>query len=290
MARLGYLSKDENDFKSRLLELMKIAKESLEIKRKVVETFTENGLYPYSKYYLSQIKERFGSHWKNHFNTIGLNGMNEAVVNLLNEDITTKKGNQFALDIMDFMREVIADFQAETDDLYNLEATPAEGCTYRFAKKDKELYPDIICANNSLVKNEGADPYYTNSTHLPVDYTDDLFEALNHQDELQAAYTGGTVLHLFMGERVSDIESVKNLIKKVFSNYKLPYITITPTFSICPTHGYLSGEHFNCPKCTIEQPCEVYSRIVGYLRPVTQWNSGKQQEFKEREEYKSKIK
>jgi len=253
MARLGYLSKDENDFKSRLLELMKIAKESLEIKRKVVETFTENGLYPYSKYYLSQIKERFGSHWKNHFNTIGLNGMNEAVVNLLNEDITTKKGNQFALDIMDFMREVIADFQAETDDLYNLEATPAEGCTYRFAKKDKELYPDIICANNSLVKNEGADPYYTNSTHLPVSFTDDIFSALDLQDDLQIKYTGGTVLHGFLGEKINDPELTKKLVKTIVENYRLPYFTITPTFSICPIHGYLSGEHKYCPICDEEK-------------------------------------
>jgi ribonucleoside-triphosphate reductase len=210
--------------------------------------------------------------------------MNETCLNFIGEGIETKRGKRFSMEVLEFMRDRLIDYQEKTGNLYNLEATPAEGTSYRLAKIDKEVYPDIIAAGTNKV------PYYTNSTHLPVDYTDDLFEALNHQDELQAAYTGGTVLHLFMGERVSDIESVKNLIKKVFSNYKLPYITITPTFSICPTHGYLSGEHFNCPKCTIEQPCEVYSRIVGYLRPVTQWNSGKQQEFKEREEYKSKIK
>ncbi len=253
MARLGYLSKDEEEFKSRLLELMKISKESLEIKRKVVENFTENGLYPYSKYYLAQIKERFGSHWKNHFNTIGLNGMNEAVLNLLGEDITTEKGHKFALDIMDFMREVITDFQAETDDLYNLEATPAEGCTYRFAKKDKELYPDIICANNELVKYEGADPYYTNSTHLPVSFTDDIFSALDLQDDLQIKYTGGTVLHGFLGEKINDSELTKKLVKTIVENYRLPYFTITPTFSICPIHGYLSGEHKYCPICDEEK-------------------------------------
>ncbi len=259
MARLGYLSKDEEDFKKRLFDLMKIAKESLEIKRKVIEKFTEDGLYPYSQYYLSEIKERFGSSWKNHFNTIGLNGMNEAVVNLLGENITTAKGNKFALDIMDFMREKISDFQAETNDLYNLEATPAEGCTYRFAKKDKELYPDIICANNDLVNNNGADPYYTNSTHLPVNFTDDLFAALDLQDELQTKYTGGTVLHGFLGERIEDPEVTKKLVKNIVNNYRLPYFTITPTFSICPIHGYLSGEHKYCPKCDEEKGLGVFS-------------------------------
>jgi len=259
MARLGYLSKDEEDFKKRLFDLMKIAKERLEIKRNILEKFTEDGLYPYSQYYLSEIKERFGSSWKNHFNTIGLNGMNEAVVNLLGENLTTAKGNKFALDIMDFMREKIADFQTETNDLYNLEATPAEGCTYRFAKKDKELYPDIICANNDLVNNNGADPYYTNSTHLPVNFTDDLFAALDLQDELQTKYTGGTVLHGFLGERIEDPEVTKKLVKNIVNNYRLPYFTITPTFSICPIHGYLSGEHKYCPKCDEEKGLGVFS-------------------------------
>ena len=284
MPRIGYLSKTRKDFYQRLGKLMDLAKDSLEIKRKTLDDFIEKGLYPYTQHYLSSVKQMRGSYFGNHFSTIGLIGMNETCLNFIGEGIETKRGKRFSMEVLEFMRDRLIDYQEKTGNLYNLEATPAEGTSYRLAKIDKEVYPDIIAAGTNKV------PYYTNSTHLPVDYTDDLFEALNHQDELQAAYTGGTVLHLFMGERVSDIESVKNLIKKVFSNYKLPYITITPTFSICPTHGYLSGEHFNCPKCTIEQPCEVYSRIVGYLRPVTQWNSGKQQEFKEREEYKSKIK
>lgn len=259
MARLGFLSKDEQEFKDRLLELMKIARESLEIKRKVVEKFTEDGLYPYSQYYLSAVKERFGSSWKNHFNTIGLNGMNEAIINLLGENITTTQGHKFALEIMDFMREVISGFQEESGDLYNLEATPGEGCTYRFAKKDKELYPDIICANDDLVKNQGADPYYTNSTHLPVSFTDDLFTALDLQDDLQVKYTGGTVLHGFLGEKIDDPELTKKLVKTIVENYRLPYFSITPTFSICPIHGYLAGEHKYCPKCDEEKGLGVFA-------------------------------
>ncbi|MDD3711414.1 MAG: ribonucleoside triphosphate reductase [Patescibacteria group bacterium] len=253
LARLGYLAKDEKDFKDRLLVLMNLAKDSLKIKRKVVEKFTEDGLYPYSKCYLQTIKDQFDSYWKNHFNTIGLNGMNEAVLNLLGENITSARGHKFALDIMDFMRDVISGFQEETGDLYNLEATPAEGCTYRFAKKDKEVYPDIICANNKLVEEEGASPYYTNSTHLPVSFTDDIFTALDLQDELQIKYTGGTVLHGFLGERISDPEITKKLVKTIVENYRLPYFTITPTFSICPIHGYLAGEHKYCPKCDEER-------------------------------------
>ncbi len=256
LARLGYLSKDENDFKKRLLVLMNLAKDSLKIKRKVVEKFTEDGLYPYSKYYLQTIKDQFDSYWKNHFNTIGLNGMNEAAINLLGENITSARGHKFALDIMDFMREIISGFQEETGDLYNLEATPAEGCTYRFAKKDKENYPDIICANDKLVREEGANPYYTNSTHLPVNFTDDIFAALDLQDELQTKYTGGTVLHGFLGERISDPEVTKQLVKAIVENYKLPYFTITPTFSVCPIHGYLAGEHKYCPKCD-EERCQA---------------------------------
>jgi ribonucleoside-triphosphate reductase len=253
MARLGYLAKDEKDFKERLLKLMNLAKESLEIKRKVIENFTEEGLYPYSKYYLAEIKERFGSSWKNHFNTIGLNGMNEATVNLLGENIASARGHKFALDIMDFMRETISKFQEESGDLYNLEATPGEGCTYRFAKKDQEMYPDIICANNDIVKSGQGDPYYTNSTHLPVSFTDDIFTALDLQDELQTKYTGGTVLHGFLGERISDPEITKKLVKTIVENYKLPYFTISPTFSVCPIHGYLPGEHKYCPKCDEEK-------------------------------------
>ena len=262
MARLGYLSKDESDFKSRLLDLMLLAKKSLEIKRKVVEKFTEEGLYPYSKFYLASIYEQFGSYWKNHFNTIGLNGMNEASLNLLGESIASARGYKFALSVMDFMREEITKFQAESDDLYNLEATPGEGCTYRFAKKDKETHPDIICANDEAVRKDGANPYYTNSTHLPVNFTDDLFTALDLQDELQTKYTGGTVLHGFLGEKISDPEVTKKLVKTIVENYHLPYFTITPTFSVCPIHGYLSGEHKYCPKCDEErdQAAFVYNQ------------------------------
>ncbi len=249
LARLGFLSKDKEDFKTRLLALMELAKDSLEIKRKVIEKFTADGLYPYSKHYLDNIQARFGSYWKNHFNTIGINGMNEALVNLLGQDITTTEGHAFAAEVLDFMREKLMDYQNETNNLYNLEATPGEGCTYRFAKKDLELYPDIIFANDKAVKKEGADPYYTNSSNLPVGFTDDLFSALDLQDDLQTKYTGGTVLHGYIGERINDPEATKNLVKKIVYSYRLPYFTITPTFSICPVHGYLAGEHKYCPKC-----------------------------------------
>lgn len=240
----------------------------------------EKGLYPYSKFYLAGIKQMRGVYYSNHFSTIGLVGMNEALLNFLGEDIASAKGRNFALEILDFMRARLVDYQKTTGNLYNLEATPAESTSYRLAQKDREKYPDIITSGTKNI------PYYTNSTMLPVNYTDDVFEALKLQDELQTKYTGGTVMHLFIGEKIADVQVVKNLVKKVFEKFKLPYITITPTFSICPTHGYLSGEHFMCPECTISQPCEVYSRIVGYLRPVQQWNKGKEQEFKDRKEYK----
>jgi ribonucleoside-triphosphate reductase (formate) len=282
LPRIGYLSKTRKDFFNKLSLMMDIARDSLEIKRKAIDNFIEKGLYPYTKHYLASVKKMRGSYFGNHFSTIGLVGMNEAILNFMGEGIETKKGQKFALEVLGFMRDRLVEYQKNTGNLYNLEATPAEGTSFRQAKADKEKYPDIITAGTKEI------PYYTNSTHLPVNYTDDIFEALDHQDKLQSAYTGGTVLHLFTGEKLSDIESVKNLIKRVFEKYKLPYITITPTFSICPSHGYLSGENFTCPKCTIEQPCEVYSRIVGYLRPVQQFNSGKQQEFKERKEYKIK--
>ncbi|MFA4943057.1 MAG: ribonucleoside triphosphate reductase, partial [Patescibacteria group bacterium] len=249
LARLGYLSKDKEEFKNRLLALMDLAKDSLEIKRKVIEKFTDDGLYPYSKHYLDNIYARFGSYWKNHFNTIGINGMNEATINLLGQDITTPEGHAFAAEMLDFMREKLMDYQNETNNLYNLEATPGEGCTYRFAKKDLEMYPEIIFANDQAVKHEGADPYYTNSSNLPVGFTDDLFSALDLQDDLQTKYTGGTVLHGYIGERISDPEVAKSLVKKIIYGYRLPYFTITPTFSICPVHGYLPGEHKYCPKC-----------------------------------------
>jgi len=280
MPRIGYLSKTKKEFFERLVKMMDLAKESLEIKRKTIENFIEKGLYPYSRYYLQGVKKMRGKYYANHFATIGLVGLNEALLNFIGENIARKRGRRFALEILDFMREKLVKYQKETGNIYNLEATPAESTAYRLAQKDKEKYPDSITAGTKKV------PYYTNSTMLPVNYTDDIFEALKLQDEIQCKYSGGTVLHLFLGERISDIQAVKNLVKKIFENFKLPYITLTPTFSICPSHGYLEGEHFECPKCTIKQPCEVYTRIVGYLRPVSQFNFGKQQEFKERKTFK----
>jgi len=280
MPRIGYLSKTKKEFFERLVKMMDLAKESLEIKRKTIENFIEKGLYPYSRYYLQGVKKMRGKYYANHFATIGLVGLNEALLNFIGENIARKRGRRFALEVLDFMREKLVKYQKETGNIYNLEATPAESTAYRLAQKDKEKYPEIITAGTKKL------PYYTNSTMLPVNYTDDIFESLKLQDEIQCKYSGGVVLHLFLGERVSDIQTVKALIKKIFENFKLPYITLTPTFSICPSHGYLEGEHFECPKCTIKQPCEVYSRVVGYYRPVNQYNFGKQQEFKERKTFK----
>ena len=280
LPRIGYISKTKKDFFENLEKVMNLAKESLEIKRKALENFMGKGLYPYSKYYLTGIKKMRSGYYGNHFSTIGLTGMNEALLNFIGENIGTKRGRKFALEVLDFMRKKLLEYQNETGNFYNLEATPAESTAFRLSLKDKEKYPDIITAGTKKT------PYYTNSSQLPVNYTSDLFEALKLQDDIQCKYTGGTVLHIFMGEQISDIQTVKKLVKKVFENFHLPYITFTPTFSICPVHGYLSGEHFECPKCTVKQPCEVYSRVVGYLRPVKQWNNGKQQEFKERKMFK----
>ena len=282
LPKIGYLAKNEKEFFEMLKQKMDIAKESLEEKRKIIEHLTENGLYPYTKYYLRDIKKRFNKYWKNHFSTIGLIGANEACLNLLGVNIADKKGLEFANKIMDFMTDVIIDYKKETGNNYNLEASPAEGASYRLAKKDKENYPDIIVANEKEYK-KGAKPFYTNSTQLPVNFTDDIFEALNLQDELQAKYTGGTVIHIFAGERIYDLDVVKNLVKKICTNYKLPYFTFTPTFSICKTHGYIAGEHFKCPKCNEET--EVFSRVVGYIRPIKQWNDGKMEEFKTRKNF-----
>jgi len=282
LPRIGYLSKTKKEFFQRLEQIMEIAKTSLEMKRKSLEDLTEKGLYPYSKYYLAGVKKIRGQYWGNHFSTIGLVGLNEALVNFINKDIGSPQGRKFALEVLDFMRERLLKYQQETGNLYNLEATPAEGTSYRLAKIDKEKYPDIITAGKQ-------EPYYTNSSQLPVNYTDDIFRALKLQDNLQCKYTGGTVLHIFLGERVNDSEMIKTLIKKVFSKFSMPYITFTPTFSICPAHGYIAGEHFICPKCVVEQPCEVYSRIVGYLRPVQQWHRGKQEEFRQRKVFKLKT-
>ena len=280
MPRIGYLSKTKRELFERLEKLMDLGKETLEIKRKAIENFIDKGLYPYSKFYLSGIKKARNAYYANHFSTIGLVGMNELLLNFIQEDITSKRGIALASEIMDFMRNKLIKIQAETENIYNLEATPAEATAYRLAQNDVKKYPDIVTAGTKDT------PYYTNSSQLPVGYTDDAFEALNAQDGLQCKYTGGTVHHIFLGEKISEIENVKALIKKVFEKFHLPYITLTPTFSICPVHGYLSGEHFYCPKCVIKQPCEVYTRIVGYLRPVSQFNEGKQQEFKERKEFK----
>ena len=286
MPRLGYLSHSQEEFIERLTCLMNLAKQSLEIKRKILERFTEEDLYPYSKFYLRKVYERFGSYWINHFSTIGLVGMNEACLNLFGVNIADEKGKKFTTKILDFMREKLIEFQQETGVNYNLEATPAEGTSYRLAKIDKKKFQKIICSNDDdYIK--GAKPFYTNSTQLPVNFTDDIFEALEIQDELQTKYTGGTVIHLFVGERISNTESIKNLVRKICSKYHLPYFTITPTFSVCPSDGYLAGEHNTCPKC--QSKCEVYSRVVGYLRPVSQWNEGKVEEFKKRKTFKVKA-
>jgi ribonucleoside-triphosphate reductase len=256
---------------------MQVAKSSLEIKRKVLEAFTENGLYPYSRRYLRNVKDGYGKFWKNHFSTIGLVGINEAVFNLLGVNIASREGKDFAIKALSFMREILVDFQAETGNIYNLEATPAEGTAYRLARIDRRKYPEIAMANQRQVLTQHAEPFYTNSSQLPVDYDGDLFDALEHQESLQTLYTGGTVFHIFLGERLHSWESAAELIRKVSGNSRLPYFTLTPTFSICPSHGYTSGEHKQCPVCGATS--EVYSRVVGYLRPVDQWNDGKQAEF-----------
>jgi len=282
MPRIGYLSKDENEFFERLSDIMVIAKNALEIKRTWLERYTEKGLYPYSKFYLRKIKEGFGKNWKNHFSTIGLIGMNEACLNFLKCNIGEKEGQQFTERVLDFMRRKLQDFQEETGNIYNLEATPAESTSYSLAKIDKKKYPNIITANEEEVKG-GAEPYYTNSTNLPVYFTNDLWEALRLQDSFQTKYTGGTVFHVWLGESNPPVDSVATFVKKICENFKLPYFTLTPTFSICPDHGYMSGEHFSCPRCG--KSCEVYSRVVGYLRPVDQWNPGKQAEFRQRKTF-----
>jgi len=288
LPRLGYLAKGKGKDKGKkifyklLAEQMDIAKESLEIKRKILERFTDANLYPYTKFYLRKIKQSYGEYWKNHFSTIGLVGMNEAALNLIGCDIGHDEGRKFAGEVLDFMRERLVGYQKATGNLYNLEASPAEGTAYRLALRDKKLYPDIIVANEGDLAN-GAQPFYTNSSQLPVNYTDDIIEALDIQDTLQTKYTGGTVIHLFLGERIVDASSVPSLVKKICENYKLPYFTLTPTFSVCSSHGYIAGEKHACPTCNAA--CEVYSRVVGYLRPVSQWNAGKQEEYKLRDTF-----
>jgi ribonucleoside-triphosphate reductase len=273
MSRIGYLSSTPNEFKARLWRLAQIGRTSLEIKRKIIEQQTEQGLYPYSANYLRDIKERTGEYWYNHFSTIGIVGMNEALLNFMGCDITSKEGQSFAIEVLNYLRDILINFQEETGHVYNLEATPAEGTAYRLAMLDNQKYPDIIAAGNGV-------PYYTNSSQLPVDYSDDIFEVLDLQDELQSLYTGGTVQHLYLGESIDDIQACKSLIRNIFNNYKMPYISITPTFSVCDVHGYIKGEHFSCPECGKET--EVWSRVTGYLRPVKNYNLGKKEEYKNR--------
>jgi ribonucleoside-triphosphate reductase len=258
LPRIGYESRNLREFYARLDALMDLSKESLEMKRALVEDLTARGLYPYTKFYLRNIKTRLGLYWANHFSTIGLVGMNEALLNLIGKDITTKEGNATAEKILVHMRDRISGYQKETGNMYNLEATPAEGTSYRLALKDKEKYPDIIFANAEEVRKNGAEPYYTNSSQLPVSFTQDIFEALDLQDGLQTKYTGGTVLHGFLGERISDVAMTKRIVRKIAENYELPYFTLTPTFSICPDHGYIPGEVSKCPKCVAQAKSEEY--------------------------------
>ena len=270
--RLAYQAKDEKDFYARLDRLMDLAARSLKIKRDVITKLLEEGLYPYTKFYLGT--------FANHFSTIGLVGMNEAGLNAnwIRANMTDPRCQEFTKQVLDHMRERLSDYQEMYGDLYNLEATPAESTAYRFAKHDVEDFPDIITAAEA-----GGTPYYTNSSHLPVGYTEDIFSALDIQDELQTRYTSGTVFHAFLGEKLPDWEAAAKLVRKIAENYRLPYYTISPTYSVCPEHGYLTGEQFVCPRCG--KKAEVYSRITGYYRPVQNWNAGKTQEYKERREY-----
>ena len=284
MPRIGYLSKNEDEFIDHLTKLMVMAKESLETKRKVLENFTDGNLYPYTKYYLRGMKERFGEYWKNHFSTIGLVGMNEACLNFLGKSIGDPEGRAFAQQILDFMRDKLLEFQKETGNNFNLEATPAEGTSYSLARKDHERYPDLLFPKRNGNEDDESTVFYTNSTQLPVNFTDDIFEALDLQDDIQSRYTGGTVFHIFAGERIEDPAAVKLLVRRICERYSLPYFTFSPTFSVCPNHGYLTGEQEQCPVCN--DSCEVFSRVVGYLRPVKQWNKGKQAEFKERKVFR----
>lgn len=285
MPRIGFRAESENEFFEILDSTLQVSKTSLETKRSVLEDLTNEGLYPYSKFYLRGIKESTGNYWHNHFSTIGLVGMNEACLNLFGCDIGTSKGTAFAGKVLDHICERLHSFHQETGNLYNLEATPAEGACCRLAKLDQKRCPGIICANNEDVAN-GVSPFYTNSTQLPVNYTDDIFHALDLQDNLQVKYTGGTVFHVFLGEASPDINSLKAFVRKVCEKYRLPYFTITPTYSVCPQHGYINGRQSLCPEC--KKPTEVYSRVVGYLRPVNQWNEGKQAEFELRSTFKVK--
>ena len=294
LPRLGYLSRDEDEFFTRLERQMELARRSLILKKKIVEQYTHQRMYPYSQVLLQEIYDQFGEYWKNHFCTIGLIGMNEAITNLLGVDIIDSDGLEFASQTLEFMRDRLTEYQNEEVDqngypkfIYNLEATPGEGTTYRLGKIDKEKFPNIKVANEAAFRTLGAEPYYTNSTHLPVDSGLSLVKQIRHQDHLQPLYTGGTVMHNFFDEAYSDPEAIGRFVRKFAETSKIPYYTVTPTFSICPTHGHLRGEHFTCPKCHMES--EVFSRIVGYYRPVKQWNPGKQAEYTQRVPLKNGI-
>ncbi|MBC7261626.1 MAG: ribonucleoside triphosphate reductase, partial [Chloroflexi bacterium] len=256
MPRIGYLARSEDDFFRRLETVMRIAQTSLEIKRKVLEQFTAAGLYPYCRHYLDAVYASQGAYWANHFSTIGLNGMNECCLNFLGVHIGHPEGKSFAIAVLQFMRQMLQKFQEETGNLYNLEATPAESASYRLAKADKIRYPDIITAGSADT------PYYTNSTHLPVNYTSDLFEALEHQDDLQVLYTGGTVFHAFLGEQIDDWRQARLLVRRIAERYRLPYYTLTPTFSICPVHGYIAGEHQYCPYEHSEEELKRFGVLI----------------------------
>ena len=282
MPRIGLQTNTKQEFLDRVKELMDLAKDSLEIKRKHLERLTDANLYPYTKYYLRNVKEGKGRYWVNHFSTIGLIGMNEAMQNLLGKSIADKEGKEFSEEVLTFMRNTLSDYQQETGNNYNLEATPGEGTTYRLALLDRAKFNNAIFANG--IGKDVKTPYYTNSTHVPVNYTDDVFELLDLQDELQTKYTGGTVIHLFLGERAPDAKALRSAVKSICKNYRLPYFTFSPSFSICKNHGYLNGEQAVCEKCGEE--CEIYSRIVGYLRSISQWNDGKRAEFDMRKHYK----
>lgn len=279
LPRIAYLSQNEDEFFIRLKKLAILAKTSLEIKREVVEKLTDRNMYPYCKFYLKDVKNRTGKYWANHFNTIGIVGMNEAIMNLFSKDenITTPNGQAFAIKTMNFLRDLMVEFQTETGNQYNLEATPAEGTTARLSSIDIKRFPNILTSGKQKA-------FYTNSTQIPVDYTDDIFKVVELQDELQSLYTGGTVLHLYLGEKIEDKEICKKLIKKIFSTSKMPYISITPTFSICKEHGYITGEHYVCPNCG--NKCEVWSRVTGYLRPVQNYNDAKKEEYNNRVKFK----
>lgn len=283
LPRIGHLAGDIRDFFIRLDRLMDIACESLVNKRKVLERFTESNLYPYARHYLSEIKERYGSYWHNHFSTIGLLGLDEAAQNLLGEGLLGRKGRDFGLLVLDHMRERLMQYQEENSTPFNLEATPAEGASYRLSMLDSKSYPEMVCHK----KDSGEESAYSNSSQPPYDAVDDPFALLDHQDEFQTRYTGGTVLHFWLGERIDDPQTVKNFVRAVCSNYHLPYFTLTPTFSICPEHGYIPGEQPACPQCS--GPTEIYSRVVGYLRPVQQWNDGKRREFRNRALFDGRI-